>query len=243
MEFKTLTGTNVRAEGRKDVNSQLMYRSSIRDCAVEAIGTFFLLFAIASPNATPLAVGSALMVMVYAGGHLSGAHYNPAITVAVQLAKHATRPRLGASTTIAGVVVYMLSQMTGAVLGVLAADAVHDTASGDCRFQPREGATTINILLAEMLATFALCYVVLQTAVHKDNGSKSFYGLSIGFTVLSMAHAVGSVSGGAFNPAVATAFVLVDGSSCSTLWHYWLAPTLGGILASMAFVYLAPSHK
>ena len=212
----------------------LNYGRQIRNGAVEAIGTFFLLFTIASPTATPLAIGSTLMVMIYAGGHLSGAHYNPAVTVAVHVGTN------NANLTVhnlVSLVVYILSQLVGAVGGVLAADSTRDSSSS-CRFEPSLVATASQILIAEVFATFALCYVVLHTAVQKENGAKSFYGLAIGFTVTAMAGAVGSVSGGAFNPAVATAFALIDDSSCATLWHYWVGPTLGAILAGGVYRFM-----
>lgn len=225
--FPSLAGDDHRT------NAKSMPRHSLLQIGVvEAIGTFFLLFTIGSPTATPLAVGSALMVMVYAGGHLSGAHYNPAVTVAVLLTKS---DALSAPKLVEGLV-YVVAQLLGAVGGVLAADSL--TADSPSSFTAREGATTTQILGAEFVATFALCYVVLQTAVQKENGAKSFYGLAIGFTVAAMAYAVGPVSGGAFNPAVATAFALIDDRFSATLWHYWVGPTLGGLAAAGVYLLL-----
>src|SRR5688572_3011950 len=165
----------------------------------EFIGTFFLVLSIgcmvigsAGSAWAPLVIGSTLMVMVYAGGHISGAHYNPAVTLAVWM-----RGRCAA----ADVTPYMVAQIAGAsiaavVVGVLKGpDAMANvTASAP---------HVVRALLAEFLFTFALAWVVLNTATAKATSGNSFFGLGIGFTVMTGAFAVGAVSGGAFNPAVA----------------------------------------
>ena len=157
--------------------------------AVELIGTFFLVLTIGlvviEPGAgafAPLAIGSVLMVMIYAGGHISGAHYNPAVTLAVWM-----RGRC-AGTDVPG---YMISQFAG---GIIAAFAVF-LIKGNVPVEVGVIAT-VPSLLAEFLFRFALCYVVLNVATSKRTDGNSFYGLAIGFTVLVGAYAVGSVSGG-----------------------------------------------
>ena len=163
---------------------------------VEFIGTFFLVVTVGltvlSPAAgviAPLAIGSALMVMVYAGGHVSGGHYNPAVTLAVWLR--------GKCDT-ADVPAYMISQVLGAGAAALVVGFIRSGAAATAA-APAVGPA----LLAEFLFTFALCYVVLNVATAKATEGNSYFGLAIGFTVLVGAFAVGDVSGGAFNPAVA----------------------------------------
>src|SRR5262249_14451908 len=140
----------------------------------------------------PLAIGAALMVFVYAGGHISGAHYNPAVSLAVYL-----RGRLSAGDLWP----YWVAQLAGAAVAALAAKFVVNP--------PIEvkldltGRVIGTALVAEFIFTFALAYVVLNVATSKDHPDNSFYGLAIGFTVFVGAASVGSVSGGAFNPAVA----------------------------------------
>ncbi|MGB2692449.1 MAG: aquaporin [Thermodesulfobacteriota bacterium] len=204
--------------------------------AVELIGTFFLVLTIGlvviEPGAgafAPLAIGSVLMVMIYAGGHISGAHYNPAVTLAVWM-----RGRC-AGTDVPG---YMISQFAG---GIIAAFAVF-LIKGNVPVEVGVIAT-VPSLLAEFLFTFALCYVVLNVATSKRTDGNSFYGLAIGFTVLVGAYAVGSVSGGAFNPAVAVGIITMGLMDISSIWIFLVANFLGGIAAAVAFNALNPDDK
>ncbi len=204
--------------------------------AVELIGTFFLVLTIGlvviEPGAgafAPLAIGSVLMVMIYAGGHISGAHYNPAVTLAVWM-----RGRC-AGNDVPG---YMISQFAG---GIIAAFAVF-LIKGDVPVEA-EVIAPIPSLLAEFLFTFALCYVVLNVATSKKTDGNSFYGLAIGFTVLVGAYAVGSVSGGAFNPAVAVGIITMGLMDISSIWIFLVANFLGGIAAAIAFNALNPDDK
>ena len=202
----------------------------LRKLIVEGIGTFFLVFTIGQvvigvegPAAAlaPLAIGSALMVMIYAGGHISGGHFNPAVTLAVWM-----RGRARA----AEVLPYWVAQIAGAVLAAptvryLKAGAV--TTPGT----PEPGPA----LLAEFLFTFALCYVVLNVATARGTEGNSNYGLAIGFTVLVGAYAVGGVSGGAFNPAVAIGITAMGISALQSLWIFLVANLAGGAAAGLLF--------
>ena len=203
---------------------------------VEFIGTFFLVFTVGmcvvKPDAgtlAPLAIGSALMVMVYAGGHISGGHYNPAVTLAVWL-----RGKCAA----ADVPGYMASQI---VAGVVAAVAVlylkgsPEVTPVDLKIGPS--------LLAEFLGTFALCWVVLNTATAKATAGNSNYGLAIGFTVLVMAFAVGGISGGAFNPAVAVGVTVMHLVKGANLWIHLVADFAGGAAAAMVFKALSTEDR
>jgi aquaporin Z len=194
----------------------------------ELIGTFFLVLTIGCTVVgggdgviPPIAIGSALMVMIFAGGHLSGGHYNPAVTLGVWL-----RGRCDAKD----VVPYIVAQVAGAVLASL---AVRYLRSGVevAAANPDVG----RALLAEFLFTFALVYVVLNVATAKGTSGNSFYGLAIGFTVLTGAFAVGDISGGAFNPAVAVGFSVMGLSAWPNLWIFLVANFLGGAAAALAF--------
>jgi aquaporin Z len=205
-----------------------------RKCLVEFIGTFFLVLTIgcmvlppnANPLAGPLAIGSALMVMVYAGGHISGAHYNPAVTVAVWMrGKCTTAELLG----------YVPTQLAA---GALAARVAMQLTSFPTVRMAQPDPTTA--LLAELFYTFALCYVVLNVATAKGTSGNSFYGLAIGFTVLVGAYSVGSISGGAFNPAVALGITVMGLSSPANLWIFLVGNLLGGVLAALTFRFLNP---
>ena len=195
---------------------------------VEFIGTFFLVttvgMAVGAPNASalaPLAIGAVLMVMIFAGGHVSGGHFNPAVTLAVFL-----RGRCPGRDVLP----YWIAQ----VLGGLAAAATVLYLKGPS--QSAAGAIDIpKALLAEFLFTFALCYVVLNVATAKATSGNSFYGLAIGFTLFAGAVAVGPVSGAAFNPAVAVGVSAMGLAGWSNLWVYLLANLAGGAVAAGAF--------
>jgi aquaporin Z len=203
---------------------------------VEMIGTFFLVLTIGmtviAPGAdmlAPLAIGSALMVMIFAGGHVSGAHYNPAVTLAVWL-------RGKCETSV--VPGYMVMQVVGALL---AAFAVSVMKGPDAMAQVKPGAPQIfPALLAEFLFTFALAWVVLNTATAKGTSGNSFYGLAIGFTVMTGAFAVGGVSGGAFNPAVAVGITAMGLSAVANIWIFLVADFAGAAVAALTFKAVNP---
>ena len=202
----------------------------------EFIGTFVLVLTIgcsvigngAGPLA-PLAIGSALMVMIFAGGHISGGHFNPAVTLGVWL-----RGKCEAKD----VVPYMLFQVIGAMVAAL---LVLFLKAGTA-VKPLQPAT-LPALVAEFLFTFALVYVVLNVATAKGTSGNSFYGLAIGFTVLVGAFSVGNISGGAFNPAVAAGISVMGLSAWSNIWIYLLADFAGAAVAAGAFKALNPSER
>ncbi|MGE0159767.1 MAG: MIP/aquaporin family protein [Gemmatimonadales bacterium] len=195
---------------------------------VEGIGTFFLVLTIGQvvlePGAgsfAPLAIGSALMVMIYAGGHVSGAHYNPAVTLGVWMRGRASSSDLGG---------YWAAQLAGAVL----AAAIVRMLKGGGVAAPID-LPIVPALIAEFLFTFALVFVVLNVATTRGNEGNSHYGLAIGFTVMVGAYAVGGISGGAFNPAVAVGITLLGIASAADIWIYLVANALGAAAAAGVF--------
>ncbi len=218
---------------------------NVRKYVVEFIGTFFLVLTIgctvlpgslklahATSVIPPLAIGAALMVMIFAGGHISGAHYNPAVTLAVTL-----RGR----STWNDAVGYWIAQFAGALAAALLASLIVGKNPGSA--DPIPGDRIIAALLGEFLFTFALAYVVLNVATAKGTAGNSFYGLAIGFTVLTGAFAVGWISGGAFNPAVAIGAGAMYLISWSTIWVHLIADFAGGAAAAFVFLYLNPGDK
>ena len=201
---------------------------------VEFIGTFFLVFTVGmtvmAPGAgsfAPLAIGSALAVMIFAGGHVSGGHFNPAVTLGVWL-----RGKCPA----AEVVPYMISQAAAALVASAAVKALKTGLVA--KAAALSGAMTPEVapaLLAEFIFTFALVWVVLNVATAKGTSGNSFYGLAIGFTVLTGAYAVGGVSGGVFNPAVAVGVCTMGLVSWSSLWIYLVANFAAGAVAALAY--------
>jgi aquaporin Z len=204
----------------------------MKNYLTEFVGTFFLVLTIgltvlqATPFA-PLAIGASLMIMVYAGGHVSGGHYNPAVSLAAML-----RGALPKNQYLP----YVVSQVLGATVAAWVACVVLGKT-----FAPMPGAghSAMHALLVEFLFTFALCYVVLNSAVSKKTQGNSFYGLAIGFTIVVAAFAGGGISGGAFNPAVGIGPTIVnaifDGGSWGALWIYLVGPLAGAVVAAAVF--------
>ncbi|MGH7503073.1 MAG: MIP/aquaporin family protein [Longimicrobiales bacterium] len=198
----------------------------------EAIGTFFLVLTVgltvlAQTPFAPLAIGCSLMIMVYMGGHISGAHYNPAVTLAVLM-----RGTINSKDAVS----YWIAQIAGALLAAL---AVRWIAGSTFAPAPAEGASIVAVLLVEILYTFALALVMLNTATAPATAGNSYFGLAIGFTVVVGAFAGGPISGGAFNPAVGVGPILVSGAmsggTMANLWYYLVGPLAGGALAAIVF--------
>ncbi len=196
----------------------------------ELIGTFFLVLTvgctvISHVAVAPLAIGAALMVMIFAGGHVSGGHYNPAVTLAVWM-----RGRCDTKDVLP----YWVAQVLGAVLAAMAVKFLYGYGDASAGFNVSAA------LVAEFLFTFALCYVVLNVATAKGTAGNSFYGLAIGMTVMAGAFAVGGISGGAFNPAVAVGITVMKLSSWANLWVFLVANFGGAAVAAMVFKFNNP---
>jgi len=206
----------------------------MRKYLTEFIGTFFLVLTVGCvviPGAAgaipPLAIGAVLMVMVFAGGHVSGAHYNPAVTIAVWM-----RGRCDAKD----VVPYIIAQIAAAASA--AAVTGYLVGSGT----PME-IETLPALLAEFLFTFALAYVVLNVATAKGTEGNTFYGLAIGMTVMAGAFAVGGISGAAFNPAVAIGLGMMKLVDISQIWIHIVGNLAGAGTAALVFKTINPDDK
>jgi aquaporin Z len=196
---------------------------------VEFIGTFFLVFTVGAtvvpPGAgpmAPLAIGASLMVMIFAGGHVSGGHFNPAVTLAVWIrGKCDTKD----------VVPYWIAQIAAALAAAWIVGRIKMAGAA----MPLALASWKPAFVAEFLFTFALCWVVLNVATSKGTLGNSFYGLAIGMTVMVGAYAVGPVSGGAFNPAVATGITMMGLSFWGNYWVLLAGEVAGSIAAATAY--------
>ena len=200
----------------------------------EFIGTFFLVLTIGCTGIgagagviAPLAIGAALMVMVFAGGHISGAHYNPAVTLGVFI-----RGKVNAGD----IVPYMIAQLAGATVAALVVSKLLRAGVAVSPITLKLGPA----LLAEFLFTFALVYVVLNAATAEGTSGNSFYGLAIGMTVMTGAFAVGDISGGAFNPAVALGICILGISNWGNIWIYLVANFAAAVVAAVIFQMINP---
>ena len=204
----------------------------------EFVGTFFLVLTIGltqliGVSLAPLAIAGILVAMIYMGGHVSKAHYNPAITLAFWM-----RGVLPAREILP----YMLAQLVAASAGAIAADMI----VGDVmRVAPAAETGLASFFLLELLFTFALALVILHVASHPATEGNQFYGLAIGFVVMAGAFAAGPISGGAFNPAVAVGalvgdLVLGGTGGVEPLWVYLVATFAGGALAAVVYRLQTP---
>jgi len=197
----------------------------------EFIGTFFLVLTIGLTvlNGTPfapLAIGCSLMVMVYMGGHISGGHYNPAVSLGVYL-----RGKLDRNSLVS----YWMVQLAGAIAASLIVSMVMGSGFN---VAPSPDHPLYHAIIIEFIFSFALVLVVLNSATASGTAGNSFYGLAIGFTVVVGAFAGGPISG-AINPAVGLGPAIVnaalEGGSLSQSWIYLVGPLLGSWAAAMVF--------
>ena len=195
----------------------------------EFIGTFFLVLIIGLSK-NPLAIGFGLTILVYMGAHISGAHYNPAVSLAMLMRKE---------ININDFIKYISSQVLGASLAAYVVSIM----MSNMIVQPDLQEPVAIILLAELMFTYLLVYVILNVATHPNLEGNSFYGFAIGLTVMTGAYCVGPLTGGVFNPAVSIGPSLIDlvtgnGISQHFLWYYLTAPVLGSVLAVIHFNFI-----
>ena len=194
----------------------------------EFVGTFFLVLTIGlaaglghGGDMAPFVIGSVLTAVIYGGGHISAAHYNPAVTMAFWMRGRCPRAQIPG---------YVISQM----LAALTASLTVGFLAGGKAFAASSYETG-PALVAEVLFTFALCWVILNVATSKGTDGNSFYGIAIGLTVVGGAFAVGPISGAVFNPAVAVGACLMGLSDWSFIWVYLVGNLIGAALAAMTF--------
>ncbi len=196
----------------------------------EFIGTFFLLLIVALTG-NPLAIGIGLTALVYMGGYISGAHYNPAVTLALLINK---------KITASDAKLYIFTQFAAAILS----SCIYFLIKGD-RFIPQmgENSSFVSAFLIELLFTFLLASVVLHVAATDKTKGNNYFGIAIGFTVGAAAFAGGTISGGAFNPAIGIGPLLFDiihvTSHGTSLLLYLFGPFIGGALAGKLYKILA----
>lgn len=196
----------------------------------ESIGAFFLTLTVTLAgrnDLAPLAVAFVLMILVYTGGYISGAHYNPAVTTALAWSR---------LFSIATVLPYVIVQILGAFLGAVTAYFL----SGERLAPTPIPGGLLAPLIAEILFTALLCYTVIHTAAVKENQSNQYYGLAIGAVLLVGAIIAGPISGGVLNPAIGIAAVLaslVTGAQVSLLatFLYIVGPIAGAMLAATVY--------
>jgi len=196
----------------------------------EFIGTFFLTLTIclavvyesANAELAPFAIASTLMVMIYAGGHVSGAHYNPVVTVSIYLRGACDKSEIAP---------YIASQLAAAATAAVIASNVFmpDGDGGELAMD------TVPAIAAELVFTFALVYVILNVATSESTEGNGYYGAAIALVVLAGALTVGSISGASFNPAVSVSLILTGPLGVADSWMHFIPQLAGGALAAYVF--------
>ena len=199
----------------------------------EFIGTFFLSLTVCTAavygsagDYAPFAIASALMVMIYAGGHISGAHYNPAVTVSVYLRGACDKD---------DVLPYIASQIVAAVSAALIVERLLSSKTPDPTPEMFELGT--EAVVAELLFTFALAYVILNVATTESTSGNGYYGAAIALVVLAGAMTVGSISLGSFNPAVTSALIVSGTVSLADSWMHFAPQFIGAVLATYVYKF------
>lgn len=207
--------------------------SPVRKYAMEVLGALFLTLticlAVRSENPlAALAIGGVLAVMVYAGGRISGGHYNPAVTLSVYFR---------GGMDFRHVIPYMLSQLVGAALGALLAYAIMDAPFA---VLPASGVSLLSVVLVELAFTFLLAYIVLSATENMEGNAH--YGITVGSALLVGVIVAGPISGGSFNPAVSLGTILTDfsnlGENIGQAFLYLLPQFVGGVLAAFTYRFV-----
>lgn len=203
----------------------------------EFIGTYLLVLTVGcnvltgSPVWAVTSIACVLMVMIYACGGISGANFNPAVTVALAINKNLEPNTAG---------IYICTQL---LAGILAGLSYGVTLWEVFNLAPTPGFQWYQAGLAELIYTFMLCFVVLNVAVASANKGNQFYGLAIGFVVVAGGYGAGHISGGCFNPAVAFGIdVSSAGIGFGWCFVYTLFEFAGAALAAVLFQVVRPSE-
>ena len=195
----------------------------------EFIGTFFLSLTICTAavygsagDYAPFGIAATLMVMIYAGGHISGAHYNPAVTVSIYLRGACEKDE---------VLPYIASQ----VIAAISAAIVVESLLFPDALSPEMADLGTNAVVAELLFTFALAYVILNVATTESTSGNGYYGAAIALVVLAGAITVGSISLASFNPAVTSALIVSGKLALADSWMHFVPQFVGAIMATYVY--------
>ena len=197
----------------------------MRSYITEFTGTFFLVLTIGLAAAEPLgalAVGAVLTAMIYMGGPVSGAQYNPAVSLAMLL-----RGRLA----VRDLIPYWISQFSAAIAAAAVARVVADRNFGP---MPGPGVGALSAILVEILFTFAMVLVILNVATSRAASGNSYFGIAIGLSVAGAMLAGQKISGAALNPAVGIAPNLLA-NQLGSMWIYVIGPAVGAIAATVVY--------
>jgi MIP family channel proteins len=209
----------------------------IKKLFAEFLGTFTLIFlgagAIVSGKAdlqgVAFAHGLAIFVMVSAFAGISGAHFNPAVSAAMLATKR---------ITIQEFIYFVAAQLVGAAVASLTLNYIYGNSNGYGLPTISSGTATGSGLLAEILGTALLAFVIFGVAVDKRSVASSHPGLPIGLTITAVILSVGPITGAALNPARWFGPALVSGN-WSNSWLYIVGPIVGAVIAAVSYQAVA----
>ena len=180
----------------------------------------------------PVAVGFVMIALIYAFGHISGAHFNPSITIAVYIRGF---------ITISDAFIFILVQLIGGFIGALCAwliTGIQPYIEPGNKYKDRYG----SVFVIEFIYAFAIAIVVINVATTEAQRGNFFYGVSIGMCICAAVASAQKISGGAFNPAVGTALsitnVMRDHGTFKYIWIYWIGPIGGGVFGGLSYYVL-----
>lgn len=217
----------------------------MRAIMTEFVGTWLFLTSIGlaiayADDFAPLVIGFSLAALIYMGGHISGAHYNPAVSLGMLI---------NGNINFGKFIAYSLAQIAGAFLGAatsyLTLSNIHGVDKVSFAVAASPEASLTAIFLVEAVFTFMLMLVIMNVAIAPKTKGNSFYGSAIGLTVVVAIYVAGGISGGAFNPAVAAGSILWDvlmangsgGGELSNILIYLVAPCTGALIAALFFAW------
>jgi aquaporin Z len=197
----------------------------------EGIGTFFLMLSIVlsvyngTGNLAPIVIGCMLIGMIYAVAHISGAHFNPAVSFAQYMQERISRSDFA---------YYIITQLISVALASFIGVFLLSGGPALVTIEPRVN-DPIHALLAEFLGTFALVLVILNLSNTRAGKGNLVGGIVVGLTVIAAAYMFGPYSGAALNPAVAVGMCVAGMVAWSDLWVYLVGILLGTAAAVSVF--------
>ncbi|MDB2321595.1 aquaporin family protein [Flavobacteriaceae bacterium] len=205
--------------------------------SIEFLGTFFLLL-ISALTENPIAIGLGLASLIYIGAHISGAHYNPAVSIAMFI-----RGEISNTECFK----YTIAQILGAIVGSFFYFMITNNVF---QIQPDSNTTKTQFLIAEFIFTFLLVITILFVGTHPKLKDNQFYGVVIGLTVVASQYSIGEISSSVLNPAISlgpSIFNIFNGQginmSLAFSPYYIFITIVGGVFAAYLFKFYLKEKK
>ena len=199
--------------------------------SIEFLGTFFLLL-ISALTENPIAIGLGLASLIYVGAHVSGAHYNPAVSIAMVI-----RGEINKTECFKYCIAQILGAIAGSFIYFLITNNVFE-------IQPDSDTTRTQFLIAEFIFTFLLVITILFVGTHPKLKDNQFYGAAIGLTVIASQYSIAEISSSVLNPAISIGpaiFNIFSGQETNISLdyspYYVFITILSGVFAAFIFKF------